>query len=387
MALFDVDSNRVALESDGIPVLYAETYEISMSILQQPAAFSLRLGAAVPVHELADLWVPNTPFRLSIGGAPQFSGRSDGYTLSATNDGGSATIRGRDALAPLHDGFASTEKALANLSFREIVEAGMLDAFGAPNVPTLISSNEANRKVITAAPVAQSAPPKIDGVDSDVLVDKPAPGRKLQLKIGQRWLSDVIKPELDRAGLFLWCAGNGDIVLSAPNTSQSPTFRIFRKFGSSNYLTGELRNEPTARYSRCDVHCRAGGGDKARTKPFGTYEDKEMVAWGINRPMCIADSKAKTIEQAELLARRKIVEARRAAWSLTYTIAGHTLPNLYNGAPAVVAPDVVFSVEDEELGISGAFWCEAVEHRGSPQKTTTIHLMRVEDVVFGGDPE
>lgn len=389
---FDADSNRVVLESEGIPVLYAESYEIALGMLQQPASFALRMGSKSPLREHQELWPPNTPFSLSIGGAVQFTGRSDGFT-SSTGSGSTLTVRGRDALAPLHDAFATSERSFSDATFEQLVNAALTEVHGLSAAPTLIYTNEANRKAITGAPVRQTKPPAVEGVDPAVLAAQPAAGKKLQIKMGQRWLSDFLKPELDRAGLFLWAAGDGTLILSTPNTSLEPTYRISRKFvGSvdkvaSNVLASDYKNEPTARYSRCDVHCRSAGDTKARVTSFGTYVDEEMVALGYNRPLCIKDDRAKTIQQAEFLARRKIAEARRAGWSLTYTIAGHTLPCLATGAPAVVSPDTVIEVDDDVHGLTDRFWVESVVHARNPQTTTRMVLMRLSDVIFGSDPD
>lgn len=378
----DPDVNRVTLETDGIPVLYAETYEIQQSILQQPSAFALRLGGAFQVRELVDMWPPNTPFRLLINDCPQFTGRTDGFTASTGEGGSGLTLRGRDVLAPLVDGYATSEKSFSDITFEQVVNKALTEVYGLSGAPTLIYTNEANRKAVTGAPVKQTAPPKIDGVDPDVLVTEPAPGKKLQVKMGQRWFSDFVKPELDRAGLFLWAAGDGTAILSVPNTSQDPTYRIFRKNGRGNVISADWKNEPTARYSRCDVHCRSAGGDKARVKSYGSFEDAEMIAWGFDRPLCFKDEKGKTIKQAEFLARRKIVEARRAGWQVTYIVAGHTAPSLVDGAPAVWAHDTIVEVDDDELGLYGRFWCESTRHAANPQATATITLMREEDAVL-----
>lgn len=385
---FDDDANRVELASEGIPVLYAESYEIVLGILQQPASFCLTLGAGrdIPARDLAALWQPHTPFTLKIAGAAQFTGNSDGYELNKGEGGMRCSVRGRDALARLFGFFATSEKSFKDSSFLELLQAAMAEAYG-PTAPEVLFSNEANRKAITGVPVKQTAPPSIQGIDPKVWASKPAQAKQLQVKMGEEWLSRFLKPEFDRAGLFLWAGANGSLILSAPNTSQASTFKIFRREGKTNIIDGNYRNELTGRYSRCDVHGRTGGGKASRAKVLGTYADAEMLALGCDRPLCISDSKCKTPEQAEFLARKKIVEARRNNWSLTYTIAGHTMPNLYDGAPGVPAPDIVVDVDDDDFGITGSFWVESVAHRRNPQRTTTMQLMRIDDVVFGGDPE
>jgi prophage tail gpP-like protein len=370
-----LSEHRVTLKLAGEEVLVAESYEIALSIFEVPAAFAIRLGHRDVLAGLMKKCPPNTPFQLLINNVPQFTGRTDGYTGSSGDGGSTLTLRGRDTMAALNDAFATTERSFANTTFADLVKAGIAESYGGiDKEPDLFFDNAANRQAIAGVPVKQTKPPAIEGVDPEVL--SPSVQQKtLQVKLGQRWFPDVIKPELDRAGLFLWAGGNGEFVLSTPNTSQEPTARIVRRVGVESTISAEFRNEPTTRYSRCDVHCRSGGGSKARTKSVGTYEDAEMIAWGYDRPCVIKDDVAKSIAQA-----------RRAGWSLTYTVPGHTTPSLTNGAPAVWVPDIMVEVDDEEFDLRGNFYCCDVRHNGGAPKLTTVTLMRPEDVVFGTDP-
>src|SRR5205085_11168261 len=104
---------------------------------------------------------------------------------------------------------------------------------------------------------------------------------------------------------------------------------------------------------------------------------------GIQRLHVFRDANVTTQDQARFYSRRKIAEARRAGWSLQYTFAGHTSA-ARGGGRAVITPDLVATVTDEDFGIDEDLYIESVEYSSPPQRTT-VTMMRLEDLVFGED--
>lgn len=390
--------DAVRLVLGGRTTITVKTYEIQLSVLQQPAAFGVQLGSSLELRRIMAENPPNTPFQLFIGNALQFTGRTDGYTAQIGQSGSTLQLRGRDALAPLHDAFVTSEQSFADITYGELTRKVLDKTIGAGNY-TLALDNTANRKTRsgTQANTTPSNQAQVEEVvgGSEVLAGPKTQQQTLRTQLGQQWYAGFLKPELDRAGLFLWAAADGTLVLSQLYPRQEPLYRIVRRrgigldnsaLGTSRILEATYRNEPTARYSRCDVHGRRAGGAASRANIIGSFVDQEMVAWGYDRPLSVDDDRAKTIAQAEFLARRKIAEARRGGWSLTYTFAGHTTPCLQGGR-AVWSPETVVQVEDDEFDLAGAFYVEAVRHAAQPHATTTITLMRPEDVLFGEEAE
>lgn len=389
-------SDVVTLELSGGPVLYAETYEVQLSVLTQPCAFGMRLSTGNKLSDLLKTVRAGIPFRLLIGGVPQFSGTVDGFTAEVDGRSGSyITIRGRDAMAAVHDAFITSEQSFADVTFRDLTQQVLTKCLGGRPFE-LATDAAAGRKVRTASPkptTKASEQEKVEEVvgGSEVFAGPKTQQSTLRTKLGARWYDGFLKPELDRAGLFLWCAPDGTFVLSQLYPKQDPLYRIVRRRGitvddsargTSMVRKASWRNDATARYSRCDVHGRRGGGATARTNIVGSFVDDELEAWGIARPMSVDDDRAKTIAQAEFLARRKIAEARRAGWSLTYVVSGHTVECLQGGR-AVWAPETVVEVEDDEFGIYGPHYIESVRHARDTETTTTLVLMRPDDVLFG----
>lgn len=394
MAEFPLDDagkpdDRVRLELDGAEVTVAESYEVRADILTQPAAWSLRLGHGGVARDLMRLARPNTPFRLFIGRVLQQTGRVDGPTGS--DAGGSATevtITGRDALAPLHDAYVRAEWAQKNGSFRDLVEGALGRTVGDY---VLTYSNAANRSLRAGVGIRETAPPATATVAEVEALTPKAIRIAIQAKLGEREY-ELVKRQLDRAGLFLWSTANGEFVLSEPNPNQPPVARILRRRGQTRsevtVESAHFQNLATPRFSEIIVYARGGGRKFGRSHTKGSFTDPEMVGWGFDRPLVIKDANVATAAQAEFFARRKIAETIRSGWRLTYTVTGHTAPSLVGGGRVVWSPDTVVQVVDDEYGLSGLFYIEGCTYRGGPQgRTTELHLMRPDSLVFGSAEE
>jgi len=371
-------SDRVRVVIGGQDVIVATGYDVEQSILEQPSHFTLRLGWGNVLAGLIPLVQPNTPFQLFVGDTPRFTGAIDGYEVSGdASSGGTITIHGRDNLAPIHDAFIELETSFDNATYFGMVEAAIAAVL--PGF-ILVGDNNANRKLTSGIGVKPIAEPS---GDADVLPTGPT-AKQLRTRIGER-MFEFISRQLQRAGLFLWAAGDGSFVLSEPNGNQAPMYRIIRQRGQTrnavNVISFHHRNATEMRYSEATVYGRGGGKKFGRTKVNGSFDDIEMQAFGFHRPLVLHDGSVTNAEQAEFYARRKLAETRRAGWSLVYTVAGSSVPSI-GGPRAVWTPDTVVAVDDDELNIHGNFYLEKVAFRRNPHTTTELTLMRGEDLVF-----
>lgn len=245
-------------------------------------------------------------------------------------------------------------------------------AFGAPAAPTAASGDPfAN----IAANVASSVTAQ--------------PAKPLHAKAGHTWYS-FLDESLRRAGLFLYAGVDENVfILTRPNAAQTPIYQIVRQRGALrnavNVLGHRYRNATARRFSHYIVYGRCGGGKDGRSKVRGEVVDQEMVDLGIIRHWVKVDHKAKTKQDAELLAKRKAAEDRRCGWTLHYIVKGHTSPSIVApGKSHVWAINTVVRVKDDELGVFGNYWIEGVTFRGGPDgETTELTLMRGADLVFG----
>src|SRR4051812_37117683 len=110
----DDDRVRVKLADGAVRVV--ESYEVKMGVLEQPCAFSVRMGHSDVIRKLAQQYRPNTPFELAIGDVPQFKGTTDGW-IAEEGDGAELSLRGRDYLKRLTDDDVSEAISLKDVTY------------------------------------------------------------------------------------------------------------------------------------------------------------------------------------------------------------------------------------------------------------------------------
>jgi prophage tail gpP-like protein len=390
------DDDVVRLRLGGTDVRIAESYDVHMSVLQQPAAFTLRLGWGKTAAELLALAAPGTKFELLIAGQVIQSGRVDsrGVPGSAVTE---VEIKGRDFLASLYDAFVEEEISL-NESTYETLTRRVLDIVGLTEEAGhfLEINNDANRELIGRVKVAvQGATEKLDQIETGT---SGGSGKmvyqSLKAKLGERWL-DLLTRHYKLAGLFLWCGGDGRIILARPRANQPAIAKLVRRRGDGgeppvgNVLNARLEDNTAMRHSAAIVYGRYGSAATGRKKARGEMLDPEMIEYGLpNKIVTIYDEDVTNKDEAEYVARRTIAEEHREGWTLEYTVSGHTTESLHQKGDSITwIPDTVVQVEDNELGIAGDFYLESVTYRRSPHTTTTLKLMRAEDLVFAKDEE
>jgi len=384
---------RVELILNGERVLLAERYQVRLSILTQPAAFSLTLGTGDSLRSLILDAEPNTPFQLKIADRLVMTGRLDGYSTSGAT--GILQVEGRDALAPLHDAYMIQEQTFKDDTYAALTRK-VMDAIGLTDTK-LAFSNRANRAAIMGLDpqnyrTAGSAKPKPPRAVEGLTIGSGKGGgikKHVQSQLGEK-AYEFLKRHLDRAGLFLWAAADGSYVLSEPYTDQTPLMLIQRSQGVSPEFAQPIvdsrhENKTAGRFSQYYVYTRGETKKAGRAKATGFVPDSEMVEWGFDRSFAMRDPDADTAAKAEFMARRKMAESRRAGWKLSYTMSGH-IDGSKAGKRLTWAPDSMVEVSDKRLGIYGNYWIESVTFAGNPQSTTQLDLMRVDDLVFGDAP-
>lgn len=396
MALYISDTigsrdDRIRLILNGDEILIAESWDHVDGIMEQPTAWSMRLGWGDIAAAILRKYKKGQTFQIYVGDALQGTGRID--KLGASQPPGEAatvTIGGRDMLARLHDAGVIAQQSFKDVTYLELVTRA-LEAVGFKS-PKIAASNAANRQVKAGVPVTQVAAPRtVDQVlQEGVGFVTGVVTQELQAKVSETW-HQFIRRYLDRAGLFLWCAADGTFVLSEPNGKQAPLYQIIRRRGDpnkqANVLGMDFEDDATQRHTEAIIYGRGGGKRHGPAKAKGSFSDDEMLALGYDQPIAFKDANVHNDQEAAFFARRKLAEERRSGYRLIYTLSGLRLPTLASSgtAWAVVTPDTVVSVDDEELGIKGDFYIESVRRQRSPQTTTTVRLMRLIDLVFGSD--
>lgn len=374
-------------------VRLTESYEVKVSILQVPSAFSLRLGSDDTAIELLNMAVPGTTFELSIGGRLLQTGRVDfrGVPSAKSTE---VEIRGRDYLAILYDAFVAEEQSFNQKDYysltRKVMDlAGLTEAKGF----ILRADNNVTRKLLTGSNIVPTESAELAtmtqtgalGGTGNLVFETP------KTKVGERYW-DFLQRQYKLAGLFLWASPDKSFVLAAPNANQEPSYSVFRARANgrasenSNVLDCSFRDDTTMRHSQCKVFGRSGGGKRGVETCDGIFTDDELVnpPYNLEKLIVIHDADVKNKEQCEFVARRIISEERRAGRQLEYTVAGHTVfSEAADGLVATWGPDTVVRVFDEEIGeVDKSWYLEACTYSRNPQTTTKLTLMRTTDLLF-----
>lgn len=362
---------------------FFEDYSVRVSVLQQPAAFAVRLSARDGSADLLKAIPNNTKFQLYVGLLPQFTGYTDAQAANGGNQSTSVTLKGRDVLGKLFGNGVSAEQSFTNVTYADLVRKAMDNGGLADR--KLIFDNAKNKQIRTGFRVREV---KVVEVSNDIIrTDGGAIVKHVvRSKLSESWL-DFVRRHIAKAGLFVWCDFEGNIVLSSPNPKQSPLFMWVRERGTLNgrvnVFDAQFTNDTTNRVSEVVIYARGGGRHSGRGKLHGGFVDQEMVDLGIDRLQVYRDVNVTSTKEAEFYARRKIAELNRASYHLSYTFSGHTAPALYGGT-AVITADTIAHIKDDEFGINEPMYIETVEYKSPPQ-TTTVTLMRLKDLIFGAD--
>ncbi len=390
------DGVKIRLGGDYVGI--TESYSFESSVLRQPSAFSMRLSAGHGTKELLAKYPPGPQTRVAlyIGPYRQFTGELDAPNASGDANATRLQLKGRDQMARLHDQDIPGERSFSNATYEELFKAALEDCGQGHKIVEI--SNAANRRVRAGARVTVgSEPVKVDEVKTSAT----ATGfRNIVLaKLGETWLQ-FLERQFQKIGLFPWADSNGNFVLSRPNGDQDPLFHFYRrrnndpaipdantKSGKSqqtaNVKSFEYVNDTTRRFSEVVIFARNGGRKKGHNHTNGKFEDVEMKALGFNRRRVYRDVDVTNAEEATFYARCKIAETNRACVKLVYVISGHTAPTIADPTKrAVVVPDTVARIDDDELGIHDNWYIEAVEYR-SPPRETVVTMMRIQDLLFG----
>ena len=260
-----------------------------------------------------------------------------------------------------------------------------------PNTFKLFGDNDSNRALISRHKAKKRGGKSKTQVVEQIETGVGAGGAKIvrttiKANVGTSYYNFLQEP-YKLAGLFLWCTADANFVLARPTADQEPAYKILveedQPLTGARMIDRSHDDNTTQRHTGYIVYGRAGSGTNGRSKLVGSYVDEEMSSYGFQHNRVIHDDDVKSQAEADYLARRACAEERRQGWRLEYTVSGHILPSTKGTNGYLVwAQDMVCEVEDHEIGLFGKYYIQDVTFRRNPHMTTTIALMRPEDLVF-----
>jgi prophage tail gpP-like protein len=241
------------------------------------------------------------------------------------------------------------------------------DVVGKP-VTTILSSDEWETSHpiddVTAQPQSIVLATTVTGYKAAI------ENRKLQheLKVdpGQtRW--DWIAKLLETQNLLGWFSADGKFVVGTPRYDQDPMFHATRaveypglpmignrRSDQNNIESGGYTTRPGARYSHVYVFGRQGK-DPIKTVAI----DNGLVALGVSRPFYHTDHDIKSIEEAQRVADRMLVDSRIKDDAYTCVMTG------FGQGDRLYAFDTIWDVWDDSPAVyfHGQLWCSRIVQR------------------------
>jgi len=389
------NDDSIALMVDGKKVEIYTGYEVKLAMLQQPGAFSLNCGWSRTAHELWDLFRPGKKFELLLAGSQMMTGAIDAREIpqaKVTN----INVRGRDVLAPLFDNCFEEDCAFNTDTYFKLTRA-VMDKAGMKDVQ-LVADNSANRKIV--GHIKYEAIGEREIVEQEKIdMCRAAPAstgpqrmvfESVKVKMGKTYYA-FLQEHYKLVGLMLWAFGDGSLCLARPNLNQPSAFVVSRMIGSTRGTREEhsdvtvhcWKDDRTHRHSHVRIKNHFTDACKGPKKIYGEAIDDEMVADGIYKVAVYKEQNCKSLKDATYLAHRRLAEERRMGWQLSYSFPGHRQPSQFGtDGWTTYIPDTCCRVDDDELGIHGDFFVEAVTYRCGPEKTTTIDLVRKDDMKY-----
>jgi prophage tail gpP-like protein len=387
--------DTIEVRIDGERWTSYESYSIKRAVLTQPSTASFTTGNSGNASALLSKLRPGLEVSIKVGSTGLFSGFLEDPGASVAN-GTSVTVDARDGLAFMMREDVRDEKQLSAPTYFALVRK-LMDLSGLKD-HNLYSDNDANRAMTSRVPQAAPKPKQL--VES---IELPRPGNqgaKLQYQtvkceLGQSYF-DLAMSQLKRVGIYVWCAGNGDLIVSRPTMPTQPIIQIDDLVGlsrnSTNIISCELKSRISGRHAHCRVYGRGYPDNKGVRAIKGEFDDQEMIALGFDNWRVVHDSEATSPLDCKYIAKRVLAEERRQSRVLSYTLAGHTIPAIDNSRMVVWIPDIAVKVVSNRLafpgepsGINEDLYVESVEFARNPQTTTKINLMRKQDLLYLGE--
>jgi prophage tail gpP-like protein len=385
-------ADDMTVRINGSEPLLLNSYSINNDLFTVNSA-NFTIGAPGTFKRFTEIFPLGSIYEISYLGTQIQSGlirqvsRSSGENI--------ISMSGSDLLQDFLGAEVENEQYLKEHNYKRLVEKA-LAASGIEEVPVLVSGKDSRERVVGPVPTTEPV-----SKDKGALMP---PGERvipdtIKLSVGESWM-DVIASQLRRSGLFIWTTPmggkRGSLVIGQPDVRQSPAYHLRRISGdqSSNILMDAFSNGIEGRYSDYRVYGRNSGSKDGIGKVSARVTDEEMVLFLNQSPgdidkdgkpkkkrsKTVRDNKIINEFQARCLCQRLMCDDRRDAFSLSYSIAGHSLQNS-NGNDVLVIPDTMIGVRDDELGITGDLYVRAVSYNGDPDSTTTqIELWRTEDI-------
>ncbi len=182
-------------------------------------------------------------------------------------------------------------------------------------------------------------------------------------------------------GLLVWASGAGDVILSAPDWTQEPTYRLTRSRSDHTMSEGRIRGGRLVRQPGRVAHeviVLGRGGKRGAESRKGIARDEEAIAalvaqgrhWRTRKEH---DASLRDQQAAQRRADLLLAQAKMAAKTYTCSVANHGVGIALQAIDQMVGVYDECAIDDEGETLDANLWCVGRDF-SAKKKTLTTNL-------------
>lgn len=302
--------DTVRAEAVGVGSLDRFTSLVIVNDLLSPAEASFEVGDDGSWEDIEQFVTNGTQYKVFVNNVLRLSGRVEMLDIPIDTDGAVVRFTVRTKLADAMYASANPKVKTQNVTIKQFI----LDLFAPLGYveADFVFDSDVSRNLMTGKNKTSGKSP----VDLE-------PMREEQAKVTPpETIYAAADRHLRRHGLMLWDSADGKIVVSSPNDEQDPLYRLRMLIGPSGQQNNLLSATRTRDWSEVPsvlgVFGQGGKWDFAQASVRGIFEDQDLLAKSLYRPVLVVQETIKSQALAERAARREGLNRslRKEAWDL-----------------------------------------------------------------------
>lgn len=303
--------DTVEAEAVGVGVLDRFTSLVIANDFLSPAEASFEVGDDGTWNDIESFVANGTIYKVFVNGFLRLTGRVEVVDVPVDTDGAVVRFTVRTKLADAMYASASPKVKISGVSIKQFL-LQLYEPLGYTEADFIFDADVSRNLMTGVSRTSGKAPTDLE------------PLREDQAKVSPpESIYSAADRHLQRHGFMHWDAGDGRIVIGAPNDEQEPIYYLRMLQGANgrqnNILTATRTKDWSEVASVLGVFGMGGKGDFQRASVRAIVEDSDLLAKNFYRPVLVVQESIKSQALAERAARRETTtrNMRKDSWDVT----------------------------------------------------------------------
>lgn len=314
-------SDTVKVEAVGVGTFDRFTSLVIANDFMAPAEASFEVGDDGSWNELESFVANGTIYKVFVNGFLRLTGRVEIVDIPIDTDGAVIRFTVRTKLADAMYASANPKTKISGVSIKQFLLA-LYEPLGYAESDFIFDADVSRNLMTGVSRTSGKTPTDLE------------PLREEQAKVTPpETIYAAADRHLQRHGFMHWDAGDGRIVVGAPNDEQDPIYRLRMLQGANgrenNILSATRTKDWSEVASVLGVFGIGGKGDFQRSSVRSVLEDADLIAKNLYRPVLVIQEAIKSQGLAERAARREVMNRsmRKDSWDITSDGLSHWTGN------------------------------------------------------------